>query len=112
MPYRRYAKHAANNARVFMVAPNANRAARISNRSASTRRQMLISTRLVTAMQQRTAAMKRHWVYPLMVLALLIAGSLALPSADAQQSETRAQTTNAQDDLRQNFLIQHQIGQR
>jgi glucose/arabinose dehydrogenase len=56
--------------------------------------------------------MKRHWVHPLMVLAPLIAGGLALPSAGAQQSETRAQGTNTQDDLRQNFLIQHQIGQR
>src|ERR1700688_4104066 len=73
---------------------------------------MLISTRVVTAMQRRTAAMKRHWVYSLMVLAPLIAGSLALPFAAAQQSEMRAQTTNAQNDLRQNFLIQHQIGQR
>ena len=56
--------------------------------------------------------MKRHWVYPLMVLAPLIAGGLALPSAGAQQSEMRAQGTTTQDDLRQNFLIQHQIGQR
>src|SRR3984885_15037635 len=73
---------------------------------------MHISIRVGTAIHKRTPAMKRHWVHPLMVLAPLIAGGLALPSAGAQQSETRAQGTNTQDDLRQNFLIQHQIGQR
>jgi hypothetical protein len=69
---------------------------------------MLISIRVVKAMQQRTVPMKRHCVDRFIVLAALIVGCLASPSADAQQSETHAQGTGTQDNLRQNFLIQHQ----
>jgi glucose/arabinose dehydrogenase len=45
-------------------------------------------------------------------VAILIAVAYAFASVDAQQNEARGQTTSAQNNPTQNFLIQHEIGRR
>lgn len=63
-------------------------------------------------MQQPTAAVTKRSQSAFLAFAVLLAGNLVLPAADAQQSKAHGQPTNSQDDLHQNFTIEHEIGHR
>jgi glucose/arabinose dehydrogenase len=63
-------------------------------------------------MQQPTASTTKRRRYAFVALAFLMIGGVVLRAADAQQNEAPAQAASTQDELAQNFLIQHEIGHR
>jgi len=63
-------------------------------------------------MQQPTASTTKRYRCAFVALAFLMVGGVVLRSADAQQNEAPAPAASAQDELAQNFLIQHEIGHR
>jgi glucose/arabinose dehydrogenase len=63
-------------------------------------------------MQQQTSAVMTRLGSFVIVVAVLAVGRFVFPSAEAQQSDTRGPTNDAQDGLTQNFQIQHEIGRR
>jgi glucose/arabinose dehydrogenase len=62
--------------------------------------------------QRPTAAVTKHAQSTFLAFAILLTGNFALPRAVAQQNETRGQVTGPQDNLHQNFTIEHEIGHR
>ena len=63
-------------------------------------------------MQQPAVSTTKRYRYAFVALAFLLAGGVVSRAADAQQNEAPAQAASAQDELAQNFLIQHEIGHR
>ncbi len=63
-------------------------------------------------MQQPAVSTTKRHRYAFVALAFLLAGGVVSRAADAQQNEAPAQAASAQDELAQNFLIQHAIGHR
>lgn len=63
-------------------------------------------------MQQPTASTTKCYRYAFVALTFLMVGGVVSRSADAQQNEAPAPAASAQDELAQNFLIQHEIGHR
>jgi glucose/arabinose dehydrogenase len=63
-------------------------------------------------MQQSTASTTKRYNYAFVALAFLLAGGIASRSADAPQNEAPAPAASEQDELAQNFLVQHEIGHR
>jgi glucose/arabinose dehydrogenase len=64
------------------------------------------------SVQRPTAAVTKQSQSTFLAFAILLAGSFLLPSGGAQQNEAYAQATSPQDNLHQNFTIEHEIGHR